>query len=98
MKNKKSKESEEKKLNGYLSLGYTIGLGFTILAIITGLLARNDFFYRLGIVILIATPVAGIIIGIIYYITRKNLRNIFVGIAVFLILTASAFIGLLNLR
>lgn len=98
MEIKKTEKLKEKKLSTYLSLDYTIGLVLTIISIIIGYITRNDFFYKFGIIFLIATPVAGIFISIIYNSGRKNLKNVLISIAVFLILTASALIGLFGFK
>lgn len=98
MEIKKTEKLKRKKLITYLGFDYTIGLILTVISIITGFFTGKSFFYRLGIIFLIATPVAGIFISIIYNGARKNLKNIFISIAVFIILTASALIGLFGFK
>ena len=96
MKNENSKEMKEKRLNTFLGFDYMVGLLITVIFIIIGFFTRNDFFYRLSIIFLIITPTAGLLITLIYHIIRRNIKSIFTTIAVLLILTASALIGLLN--
>ena len=96
MENNEKIGIKEKRLNNYLSLDYVIGLIITVIAIIAGLFTQNNFFYRLGIIFLIITPSAGLLICLVYFITKRSLKSILVTIAVLLILAASALIGLLN--
>lgn len=96
MEDNDNRKIKESRLGNYLSLDYTIGLLITVVLIITGLFTRNNFFYRLGIIFMIITPSAGLLICLIYYIAKRKLKNILITIAVLLILTASALIGLFN--
>ncbi len=96
MDNKKSTEAKEQELNNYLSLDYMIGLIITVILIITGLITRNSFFYKLAIIFLIITPSAGLIVCLAYYIVKRKLKSVMITITVLLILAASALIGFLN--